>query len=75
MEPWAGNSEQSWPAATRLEDLPPRNGLLIEGPDSWRKIRETAAILYREDVRAAFVADWEHGGGTLLPGFSAARPG
>jgi hypothetical protein len=52
-----------------------RNGELIENPDSWRKIRETAAILYREDVRAAFVADWEHGGGTLLPGFSAARPG
>jgi hypothetical protein len=27
-----------------------RNGELIENPDSWRKIRETAAILYRENV-------------------------
>jgi hypothetical protein len=27
-----------------------RNGELIENPDSWRKIRETAAILHRENV-------------------------
>src|SRR5262245_48721124 len=27
------------------------NGELIENPDSWRKVRRTAAIVYREDVR------------------------
>jgi hypothetical protein len=34
----------------------------IEEPDSWRKIRETAAILYCEDVRSAFVRE-----STVLP--------
>lgn len=28
----------------------PRNGKLIENPDSWRKIRETTATVHRDDV-------------------------
>jgi len=31
---------------------PPRNGKLIESPDSWRKIRKTTAMVYRENVRS-----------------------
>jgi len=62
MEPSARNSgqeipdNQSSPAATRLEESP-RNGMMIEEPDSWRKIRKTAAILYREDLRLALVRE------------------
>jgi hypothetical protein len=31
-------------------DRLPRNGKPIENPDSWRKIRGSAAMIYREDV-------------------------
>jgi hypothetical protein len=48
---WARNSERVPPAPTTPPDRLPRNGELIVKPDSWRKIRETAAILYRENVR------------------------
>src|SRR5215472_4123932 len=52
--------DDSRPPRPSREISPRRIGELIENPDSWRKIRKTTAIVYRENVRPgcpAFKAD------------------
>jgi hypothetical protein len=55
---WAKKSGPASPAPTTPPDSFLGNGKPIENADSWRKIRETAAILYREDVGRLVAHGW-----------------
>src|SRR5215813_5377849 len=47
----ARNPDNYLRGPTTPRDRPLGNGKLIENPDSWRKVRKTAAAVYRVDVR------------------------